>query len=66
MLQYLLNGTDLPLKLEERSRPVCDPLGPTSLLVTVALANAPSRNIAAREGWTGTVCLIAFALVVSR
>lgn len=65
MLQYMLNGTDLPLQLEERSRPICSLLGLTCLPVKVALANAPNRNLAAQEGQIDTVLLITFALMIS-
>lgn len=65
VLQYMLNGTGLPLQLEERSKPICSLLGLTCLLVEVALVNTPSRNIAAQEGWIDTVLATTFALLVS-
>ena len=65
-LQYILNGTGLPFKLEEKFRPICSLLGLTCLLVKVALVSAPNRNIAAQEGQIDMVLLVTFVLMVSR
>lgn len=66
VLQYMLNGTGLPLQSEERSKPIYSLLGLTCLLVEVALVNTQQKYCCSgrldRHSFSNNICALGISL----